>query len=192
MPKLQLTDSDFDRAANALGVSVPAIKAVAEVESRGEGFLDTGEPKILFEPHIFSRLTGGVYDKSHPDISYPKWKSGAYGPISAQHGKLQRAAALDRDAAMQSASWGLFQVMGFNWKAAGFKSLQAFVNAMYKGVDGHMDALVGFISGDHDMLRALQNLRWGDFARLYNGPGYKANRYDEKMAASYRKHGGVA
>lgn len=192
MPKLQLTESDFDRAANALGVSVPAIKAVAEVESRGEGFLDTGEPKILFEPHIFSRLTGGVYDKSHPDISYPKWKHDAYGTVSSQHGKLQRAAALDRDAAMQSASWGLFQVMGFNWKAAGFKSLQAFVNAMYKGVDGHMDALVGFISGDHDMLRALQNLRWGDFARLYNGPGYKANRYDEKMAASYRKHGGVA
>lgn len=192
MPKLQLTESDFDRAANALGVSVPAIKAVAEVESRGEGFLDTGEPKILFEPHIFSRLTGGAYDKSHPDISYPKWKPGAYGTVSSQHGKLQRAAALDRDAAMQSCSWGLFQVMGFNWKAAGFKSLQAFVNAMYKGVDGHLDALVGFISGDHDMLRALQNLRWGDFARLYNGPGYKANRYDEKMAASYRKFGGAA
>ncbi len=192
MPKLQLTDSDYDRAASALGVDVPTIKAITEVEARGEGFLRTGEPKILFEPHIFSRLTGGAYDKSHPDISYRQWKRGAYGPEDAQHEKLGKAARLDRDAAMQSASWGMFQIMGFNWKAAGFKSLQAFVNAMYRGVDGHLDALVGFVSNDPDMLRALQNRQWSAFARLYNGPGYKANRYDEKLAAAYRLRGGTA
>ena len=192
MPKLQLTDSDYDRIAQSLNIDLAAAKAIAEVEAHGEGFLDSGEPKILFEPHIFSRLTGGAYDKSHPDISYPKWKPNAYGPISAQHGKLDRAAALDRDAAMQSASWGTFQIMGFNWKRSGFKSVQAFVNAMYKGVDGHADAMVGYIKGDPDCLRALQNRNWGAFARLYNGTGYKANRYDEKLAAAYRKFGGRA
>lgn len=172
----QLTIADFQRAASALGVDVATVKALAQVESKGEGFLPTGEPKILFERHVFSRLTGGLYDKTHPDISHPVWVKGTYGPESAQHRRLQRAAALDRDAALQSASWGAFQVMGFNWKAAGFKSLQAFINAMYAGLGGQLDAMVGFIKSDYDMTRALRRQDWASFARLYNGPAFSENR----------------
>ncbi|WP_262919099.1 N-acetylmuramidase family protein [Niabella hibiscisoli] len=53
MPKPILTEKDFQDAARQLNCEVAAIKAVAEVESKGDGFLPTGEPKILFERHIF-------------------------------------------------------------------------------------------------------------------------------------------
>ncbi|NJM92326.1 MAG: N-acetylmuramidase family protein [Rhodospirillaceae bacterium] len=69
-------------------------------------------PKILFERHIFHQRTNGKFDATHPDISHPKW--GEYGKASAQYDRLGRAMALDRQAALESASWGLPQVMGFN------------------------------------------------------------------------------
>lgn len=63
-----LTEQGYIDAAKELGCEVAAIKAVAEVESRGLGFLPTGEPKILFECHRFFKYTYGKYAISNPDI----------------------------------------------------------------------------------------------------------------------------
>lgn len=187
MSKPRLTDDDFCQAARELGVSVAHVKAVAEVESRGSGFLPSGEPVILFERHIFHRLTGGKFSRQHPDISNPS--PGGYGASSRQHQRLQKAVALDREAALQSASWGLFQVMGFNWKLVGYKDLQEFINAAYRSEGDHLDMLVGYIQAT-GLDKALRNNDWHAFARGYNGPGYMRNRYHEKLAAAYKKHGG--
>jgi len=45
----------FMDAARTLGVVIPIIQAVAEVESNGKGFLLSGQPTILFERHVFYR-----------------------------------------------------------------------------------------------------------------------------------------
>src|SRR6185503_15448815 len=94
------------------------LRAVAEVESSGEGFLapPSDRPKILFEGHAFHRLTGGRYSGEHPDISYPQWSRRKYAdsPAGEWH-RFEAACRLDRLAALQSASWGLFQIMGFNY-----------------------------------------------------------------------------
>ena len=55
-----LTDADFARAAEALNVEVAAIRAVAEVEAAGAGFIADGRPAVLYEPHVFHRLTKGT------------------------------------------------------------------------------------------------------------------------------------
>lgn len=182
----------YDRAARKLGCSVAAIRAVAEVESTGAGFLPSGEPKILFEAHVFDRLTGGRFRKSHPNLSSAKWDKALYGPAGKhQHVRLQRAVALDRDAALQSASWGRFQVMGFNWRVCGYATLQKFINAMYRSEEEHLNAFVGYVIA-RGLADELQRLDWPGFALGYNGPGYAANRYDEKMAAAYRRYAGGA
>lgn len=93
----------------------------------GSAFDDYGRPRILFERHYFPRLTQGRYDKRHPDISNSL--AGGYGKFSAQYGKLERAYVLDAVAALESASWGRFQIMGSNYRDAGFVSVQEFVLA---------------------------------------------------------------
>jgi len=40
--------------------------------------------------------------------------------------------ALDRDAALRSTSWGLFQIMGLNHQRANFNSVDEMINAMSK------------------------------------------------------------
>jgi len=185
--KLYLEHSDFVQAAELLGVDVPAIKAVAEVESRGRGFQDDGQPIILFERHLFHRFTKGVWSAKNPDISNAS--PGGYGSSSSQHARLQKAAALNRDAALRAASWGQFQILGDNWKLTGHRDLQHFINDMYAGVDMHLLAFVQFLhsTGLDKKLRAHD---WAGFARGYNGPGYAKNAYDKKLAQAWKKHGG--
>ncbi|MBE6270898.1 MAG: N-acetylmuramidase family protein [Prevotella ruminicola] len=44
---------------------------------------------------------------------------------------------------------------------------------------------VRFIRENRSMLAALQKKDWKVFARLYNGPAYAQNRYDEKLSTAY-------
>lgn len=183
--KPQLTEQDFIDAAKILNCEVAAVKAVAEVESRQNGFQPNGEPTILFERHVFSKRTGRKFDTTHPSISNKK--PGGYGKTSEQHGRLQLASTLDKNAALMSASWGKFQIMGFNFTLAGFNTLQSFINAMYKGEREHLLAFINYVKNT-GLSDELQRKDWVNFARLYNGADYKKNEYDKKLAAAYKKY----
>lgn len=192
-----ISEKQFKDSASDLNVAVAAIKAVAEVESRGEGILPDGKPKILFEPHIFWKqlrarnINPLMFMDVNPDILYSKWKPGAYGPVSKQHDRLERAAKINRDAALESASWGRFQIMGFNWKACGCKSLKDFVDAMSRNEDEHLRLFTAYIK-NRFLDDELRNLDWAAFALSYNGPLYRKNNYHIKLKAAYEKHRAAA
>lgn len=184
--KARLNKKDYEDAAKLLGISVAHIKAVAAVESSQiGGFIkETQEPTILFERHIFSRLTKGIYDAKYADIS--NRSAGGYGAYKVQHTRLQKAVKLDREAALQSASWGLFQIMGFNYKQAGFDDLQSFINAMYQSERQHLLAFCNFLIAN-DLVKYLKKDDFRLFARHYNGPAFEKNRYDLRMKEYYEK-----
>lgn len=190
-----ITEKEYIESAEKIGCEVAAIKAVTIVESSGSGFLKTGEPVILFEPHIFwkqLRLKGIdpnevlKKDPSLSDILYPVWGTKKYGKPSEQHARLTRASAINREAALMSASWGVFQIMGFNWKSCGVASLQEFINKIYKDEDSHLELFTDYILTSH-LDDELRNLDWKGFARGYNGASYAKNRYDTKLKAAYLK-----
>lgn len=187
-----LTDEDFSRAAAALDVEVCAIKAVAEVESAGAGFLPDGRPTILYEAHVFHKETGGRHvsakDRKGVALSSSGWNRTLYGKTgAAQHDRYEDARALDADAANKACSWGMFQILGQNHRACGFDNSQEFVDAMWNGGPGaHLDAFVGFVKANK-LDGPLRVKDWRAFAKGYNGPAYAANKYDQKMAAAYAK-----
>lgn len=182
-----LTRDDFLDDADKIGCNVAAIRAVAEVESSGSGFDLLGRPKTLFEGHIFYKLTKGRYYKSHPTLCYPKWTKQFYGKTrDVEWARLQTAIALDRTAALMSASWGTFQIMGNNYATCGFYSVDEFVEAQYESANRHLDCFTEFVL-DRGLSDELRELRWADFARIYNGASFKLNNYDTKMANAYAK-----
>lgn len=183
-----LTDWDYQHAADRLGCDVAAIMAVAEVESKGSGFNDDGSIKTLFEAHIFSRLTEHRYDGTNSNISCRKWDRTKYGKTWQQEQyRLRLATSIDQTAALKSASWGAFQIMGFNHEACGFSTVQEFVTACTTEV-GQLLAFMSFIKANPQMLDALRSHDWAAFARLYNGPDYALNKYDIKLASAFAKH----
>lgn len=184
---------DYKKASVELGVEEAALKAVSHTESNGNGFITDSQgnkiPKILFERHImFRRLRDFTPIKSKEMAAwYPNIvneKSGGYKGGLAEHERLQAAVNIDRNTALESASWGAFQIMGYHWKTLGYPSIQSFVNDMYTE-QGQLDAFVKFIKADNRLVRALKEKDWTTFARIYNGPAYKINNYDKKMEEAY-------
>jgi hypothetical protein len=185
-PVSTITDSRYENAAKRLKVEVAAIKAVAEVETKGSGFLADGRPTILFERHYFRRFTSGAFDESNPVVSNKD--AGGYGAGGDnQYAKLDQAYALNQDAALKSASWGRFQIMGANYSQAGYSSVSEFVSSQLESADNHLDAFTTFIEKDKGLLNALRDKDWTKFARGYNGKDYWKNDYDSKMKAAYEK-----
>lgn len=170
-------------AAEDLCCDVATIKAVIDVESRG-GFLPDKRPKILFERHYFERLTKGAHAAASDICSK---EPGGYLGGAREHDRLSKAIALDREAALKSASWGAFQIMGANHKAAGFNTVEAFCGAMCESEDAQLRGFVKFVQSNR-LDDELQRRDWVGFARGYNGPSFKKNRYDEKLAAAYALH----
>lgn len=188
----KLTEAQIAAQAKALGIDVAALRAVIEVECKGSGFNADGTPVILFERHVMrQRLIANKRDidlslisAERPDLCSKS--TGAYGLYSAQHGRLNAAAQYHRDSALESASWGIGQVMGYHWKALGYPSLQAFINAMYKDEASQLDAMCRYIQVNN-LVNALKNKDWKAFARGYNGKAYAKNSYDIKLANAYKK-----
>ena len=104
-----------------------------------------------------------------------------------EYDRLERARKINRNAADASASWGMFQIMGFNHKACGEKTVSGFVEAMCRSEIDQLLLSARFINGNKVMLDALQKKNWAAFAKAYNGPAYAQNQYDVKMANAYKK-----
>lgn len=192
-----LVETDYQNAADRLGADLSAVKAVATVESNGGGFLADGRVKVQYEPHIMYRQLKANFGQSradrelaaHPDLV--ALKPGSYQSLDKEDKDMNRAAqVIDRQCALESASWGAFQIMGYHWKTCGYPTLQAFINAQYSAA-GQLDSFVRFILADKRLVKALKEKDWATFARIYNGPAYSTNSYDTKLAAADKRFGGA-
>jgi len=185
-PSRSLTDADYRAVAQMIGCQIAAVRAIVEIESSGSGFLPDGRPKILFEAQWFSEFTDGQYDTSQPDISSVRWNPDLYLGGAREWTRLEKAIKLDRTAALKAASWGLGQIMGFNFPSAGYKDVESFVKDMHISEGKQLTAMFNFIKSQK-LDRFLINRDWAGFALRYNGEGYRQNRYDEKLAAAFHK-----
>lgn len=187
-----LAAGDVVTVARRLGCGPAAVWAVCDIESAGGGFLPDKRPKLLYEAHLFGRLTRHRWDATHPNISSPAWNRALYGaPGAHQYDRLDEAIALDRAAALQSASWGMFQIVGMNYAACGFASVEDYVAAMCDSEAAQLAAFAAFCA--HEELVPLLAARdWTQFALRYNGPGEAANDYAARLAAAYRRRAAAA
>lgn len=191
-PRKRLSQDDIAGAARALDVDAAAVRAVVEIESRGVGFLADGRPVILFERHIMHRRLAaigrdaGLLARYLPDAinSAP----GGYQGGASEHDRLYLARQIDPVSAVESASWGLFQIMGFHWRALGYASAFEFEARMARSEGEQLGAFVSFIRINTALHAALKRRDWAAFAAGYNGPAYARNQYDLKLAAAYARH----
>lgn len=192
MTSKKLTDAQIRQEAKGLNVEFACLKAVIQVECRGNGFNDDSTPVILFERHKFYEglikikwiTKAKQWSKEYPNICNPV--SGGYGKEREQHNRLAQAAALNRDVALESCSWGIGQVMGYHWQSLGYKSLQSFINAMYKDEQSQLEAMCRYIK-KNNLIDELQRKDWEAFARGYNGSAYKKNNYHTKLRDAYKQ-----
>lgn len=184
-----LSEVDYDDLGREFGLETALIKAVMAVESAGSGFLlnepAPARPKILFEAHWFYALTPQPVSRTRPDLSSRTWNRELYQGGSAEWSRLLDATEFDEIQALKSASFGLGQVMGFNYPVAGCNSIQQFIEENFAGEYWQARHMMNFIVNNR-LLEALKRQDWHAFARGYNGPDYLVNQYHIKLAQAYQ------
>ncbi len=187
---VRITKGDIAQAAKTLGVDEAAIHAVIDVESAGSGFWQVDGyadivPLINYEQQWFRRLTNGAYDNSHPHLS-ARSLDRQFG--KNEWGRFTEAGSLDREAAIKATSWGLFQIMGFNYRKCNYDDVEEFIEDMKTNEGKQLQAFVEFIRSKPILHDAMKNHEWAIFAYHYNGPKYRINEYDARLEAAYRRH----
>lgn len=69
---------------------------------------------------------------------------------------------------MKATSWGRFQILGENFRHAGYDNVESFVEDMHKTEGHHLRAFVRSLQSTGIHIH-LKNHNWATFARLYNG-----------------------
>lgn len=225
-----ISEQDWGLLAKELLCEPEVLKAIAKVESGGNSaFWRLGQgqgghvPAILFERHYFSRLTRGVHDKDHPDVSWPtgylqrKYLGKAnkamhdgqvdaddvFADYATSYLRLIKAYRLDPEAALQSCSWGKFQIMGANFGLCDAPDIQEFVNQMCTSEKYQITLLAGFIRNKPRAWRspknkalgkeislwdAVKTKNWRAIAFNYNGPKYEKHNYHTKLEHAYEQY----
>lgn len=182
---------DVTDTARTLEVSGAHVMSVLTIESAGNGFLGNN-PIVRFERHVFFRelsrvgIDPNLIMVQHPDLCN-KQAGGSLGG-SAEWDRLNKARAIHEEAALSSASWGLFQIMGYHWRTLGLASMKDFVNQMSEDESHQLSLFARFIRNSDRLTGCLQHNDWAGFALTYNGAGYAKNQYDIKLKNAYDLH----
>lgn len=191
---VRLTIRDYREVSAQYGIPVPVLQAFAEIESNGGGFLPDGRQKILFEGQWFwhhLRVAGLRPDQlthRYPTIVYPRWTRAHYLGGVREHERLRIAEGIHRHSARMSASWGMFQLMGFNHAVGGYSSVDAMVSDYQKGERQHLNSILKFMESK-GINAALKAGRYRQAITLYNGSG-QVDYYLGLFNRALHKYGG--
>lgn len=159
--------------AKANGYTYENLKAVISVESGGIGFAADGKLIIQFEPSWFKRKSpytpSGLWSQNGVERQSAEWKA------------FNDAFAKNPNAAMESTSIGLMQVMGFHYKLLGFKTVGEMWDYAKVSERNQLDLAIRFIKSNKKLDNALKNGDAATFAYYYNGSKYKKYKYDTRL-----------
>ncbi len=189
----KLTEDDYQRVAEELGIDVATMKAVVEIEagSAHQGFAEPGIPLVNFDLVVFKRFmrkAGKSYSKYAKSTAFQRPNTRKYGSYGkAQWARLESARKINKEIAEKATFWGMFQIGGFNWKQCGCKSLDEFISRMSESEAEQLELFAQFCK-TNNLVRYLKAHDWNNFAYHYNGPGYKKRNYHVKLRRAHSKH----
>jgi len=174
--------------AAKIGIDPAVAVAVVSVESGGRGVGPDGRMIIRFENHVFWSLWGKANPDAYnalfafnppPGKSYQghKYRANPNAPWQDVHASqasewdaFRIASNLNANAARQSISMGLAQIMGFNFKTVGYDSVEAMFEAYAADERWQLLGLFSYIVS-RGLVARLQQGDYVGFALGYNGKG---------------------
>lgn len=198
---IPLQDLDLPRVGHEIGVGEDVIHMLIEVETRGTGYDRQKRVIMLFEPHKFDKHLRKDKTKLQTarnlGLAYPVWGTKKYPKDS--YPRFLQAVEIDETAAYASCSWGLGQIMGENFRMAGYNSPQEMVEAFAESEANQLEAMIAFAKSadiDDDLQRIDRKLKAGQnvtatdcipIARGWNGSAFAKHNYHGRLAAAANK-----
>lgn len=165
-------------------IELEKLKAFIAIESSAQPF-DDDHPTVRFECLKFNEASP---KKAPCEISnrFPFGK-----PSDTDYDAFKNALEINKELTLSSSSYGLGQIMGFNYKEVGYNSVEEYYLAMFEEknqVDAFLIFLKKYRSGVIlDELKKT-NTNWVVIAKNYNGEAYEKNDYHTKLKTKYQEY----
>jgi len=172
----------YQATAKELDISPAQVRAFAIVESDEKPFSPNGNPVIRFEVSRWKRYR--VADKAA--MAFDKAKNPA--DLDARWEMFRKMCAVNETAAIMSHSFGLFQILGANYKLCLCADPVSFLKENMT-VEGQFKMFRRFVKMSPALLSAIRLNRAEGVGHHYNGPQYKKFKYDTKWAAASKAGG---
>ncbi|APQ61677.1 hypothetical protein PPOLYM_01085 [Paenibacillus polymyxa] len=175
-----------------LNVDPNLLGAVILVESGGSGFRN-GKLVIRFEVHHFVEHPTSLF--TFLDKPKKRWKEHRYRESvemkwkevhtnqSSEYATLNFAITQNEKKAYASISMGLGQILGSNYKMAGYGSAKDMFLAFSSGHEEQIKGFSRYIKNSKNLLSSLQTNDLRRFVRGYNGPA-KVDDYTKKLKSN--------
>lgn len=162
--KLMITNAQIIKIAKDFNIDPAMFLSFIKTESGGEGF-NNGKLLIQFEPIWFKRKTpyapSGKWSVNKVDVQTKEWEA------------FNDAYSKNPNAAMESTSIGMPQIMGFHWRILGYRSVGDMWDDFKKGEFQQIHALARFIKVSPKLYTAIKAKNFDLIASIYNGASYK-------------------
>ena len=181
---IQLTEN----VSSEFGFDSSAMLAFIKVETGGRGFAPiSGKIIIQFEPAWFRKKApyapSGVWSLNKVDVQSKEWQA------------FNDAFKKNADAAMESTSIGIGQVMGFHFKRLGFATVGEMWDHAKESLENQIWQIAKFIDTDRNLKQAIKDKDWFTIAKIYNGSGfmeiarkYGREPYNISMKKAYEEY----
>lgn len=170
-------------SAQRIGIEPDVLRAFKEVESGGAA------NAIRFEPHVFNNYRPDLIKQGKVPFTRSPGVVFSREPSETNKAAFERAYKLDPAAAVNSTSWGFFQVMGFNILKQHFGNNPArLVREFNADPERFSFRTVEFWFADRPKaVKAAQDKNWARLAFIYNGSDYAASGYHTKLRDAYNR-----
>jgi len=192
--KVPLAPGQLASIAAEYGLAEAHVRTVMQVETAGHAYNSVGWPDFLFEPHKFYQNIPKAKLQTAIDegLAYKSWKGpGSYPKTPALRvEQFLKAAALDETAAIESASWGLGQILGSECEEAGYPTPQAMLQAFMDSEEAQIRGMLNLIKHrglDKDLRNFPNMAACRHFALRYNGAAYAKNNYHVKLQSAFNR-----
>jgi hypothetical protein len=175
----------YQRVAADLDFTPAQVRAFAVVESDEKPFTPSGAPLPRLEVHHWKKHR--VADRA--SIAFDTALN--YRNLDARWEQFERMRKVNETAAILSHSFGLFQIVGFNFQLCSCADPATFLTEMMT-VDGQFKMFKRFMLRSPALLSAVRRNLPEQIGFHYNGPQYKRHKYDVRWASASRAGGSLA
>jgi hypothetical protein len=173
------------QVATSLGIEPEALEALRHVETGSRSRPDL----TRFEPHVFLRKRPDLKGQ----IPYTRGSRGAWSTTAAETNRaaFDHAFSLAPQDAIESTSWGLWQVMGWALLRHWPDPTEATLNFFASPEAVSYAVFATWVRENPRFLSAIRDKDWVRVARIYNGNGPNVLRYSSAMREAYARIAGT-
>lgn len=152
----KITTEQIKDLAREFEIDWKLIKMLIMVESSNSGFGIDGKIVIRFEEKKFLDVVGVLVVNHHSNQA-------------EEYVAFQKAYALDQNQANLCTSWGMGQIMGYEYKKAGYDSVEKMIGEFKISEFYQVKGILNFCKNKPGLWNALKTKNFPLIEYLYNG-----------------------